>query len=336
MGRARAALPAGLALGGLLLSLPCTAAATVLVDAEPARHYNLPVGFEVGRFAVIDGGDGARLLVQTLGEDEQQRCVVVHVAPDGVRALRFPRDGRPTQCVGASPRDDDQGGFFVRGVEVAPEGERDMGFTAWVDPTGQRRWQLSDRALVRAAPGSAGGPGAFRGSYLRPHPVMAYSAESGELLLFSVGALDIQGDERPLNQAHVLEADTGKLLLNGQLFGETATHEVNAARAWQEGDFLMIFQRLSGLGAVFYRFDGGQQVSRFEPAERSWDDRIVQQIVFGPDGRLYLLWGEGRDDLQTKISAVAPRARRCGRRSTRPTRSCWRRGWSWGGRPRCG
>lgn len=289
----------GRLLGGLI-ALAAVAAASpaygLQFDFREVRSWQVPQGFALGNSVVRSGPDGSTLVAATAGEGAESSCTVVVASKDSARAYPYRHSERGSSCVGALPHPD--GGFFVRGFRADAEEGDVAGFTARLDAEGRERWLVPDTELSEQSE--------FRGTYRRPHWAMAYSLERDRLLTFTVGRLKLgMLDERDLTQASVIGG--GELSVPARTIGGTGgAGTVGGAEILQEsGDFLVFVYRPTMEGGAFYTFDGRQQVDAFEPLGEDWSERFVRRMIVGPDGDIYILWTEDREEgSETRMAVV--------------------------------
>jgi hypothetical protein len=277
-----------------------SAEAAVSLRARELRSYEIPVGIDLSTAQITAAEDGRTIIAATTGvtrvvgeENLNAACTVVVVDEVGARSFEYRYRGGPTGCVGVVAHP--EGGFFVRGARLAisaggsKAGEVN-GFTARIDGQGREVWALSDQALVDATSETEQGTGEFLGDYLKPHPQLAYSPAMDKLLAFSDASLSV-ADDRLVTQAHVIEAESGRLRVSGLTFGlaETRGTVVEAAARSDAGDFLIHTASLDGRDARFFAYNGRRGIDVFEPPGEDWSERVVRRMVYGADQRLYLL-----------------------------------------------
>lgn len=273
-----------------------TSAFALHVDLEEVRSYRVPEGFSLGQTIVRSNSEGTTLVAATSGNGANAACTVVVASPDSARAFPYRRGSNGSACVGAIPHPD--GGFFVRGFGAGAEPGDVAGFTARIDGSGRERWLLPDTDIAESSE--------LRGTYRRPHPAMAYSAERDRLLAFTVSRLTLEMlGERELTFASVVE--DGKRQLAAQSLGTSEGTGVlrGVETLERSGDFLVYVSEPTTEGGQFVTFDGRQNVEAFEPLGEDWSERFVRRIEYGPDGKIYLLWTDAREqDRPTKLTVV--------------------------------
>lgn len=271
------------------LLAPSAAWAGVNLDATEVRSFEIPEGFNLSQAQIQATRDGTTILSATTGQEADTACTVLVADDVGATSYAYQYDGRPTGCVGVLPHP--QTGFFVRGGEADAQQGDVYGFTAYIDAQGNEVWALPDQALVDADEEVDGGTGAFLGEYVGPHPQMAYSAEFDKLLAFTNGQFNI-GGAQPLTQAHVVDADDGRLRVSGQTFGLSGSAGViaEAVSRASDGYFLLYIYDAGSQGAHFFSYNGRNSIDAFKPLSQDWSQRYVRQMIYGPQGNAFLLW----------------------------------------------
>jgi hypothetical protein len=280
-------------LAATLLLAPAVASAAVNLDATEVRSFEIPEGFNLGQ-AQIQAQDGKTVISATTGQDADTACTVLVAEDAGATSYAYQYAGGPTACAGVLPHPD--GGFFVRGGEADAQQGDVYGFTARIDAEGNEVWALADQDLVDAADEADGGTGSFLGEYVSPHAQMAYSAEFDKLLAFTNGQLNI-GGAQPLTQAHVVDADDGRLRVSGQTFGLSGSAGViaEAVSRTSDGYFLLYIYDAGSQGAHFFSYNGRNSIDAFKPLGEDWSTRYVRQMVYGQQGNAFLLWTPTND-----------------------------------------
>ena len=268
------------------------------IKATEVRNYNLPRNFPITGRIVDSRPDGTTLLANTTGEKEDSKCTVVVVSGDAARAFPYTHGKKGTACVGVLPREG--GGFFLRGRRAtAKEGEV-AGFSAEVGPQGNERWFAHDAETAESDD--------FKGTYVRPHSPMAYSAASDYLLTFTIGKLTIGNiDEKATTHVSVLR--DGEMRVPAKTIGRTAGFGIvgGVTVLDESGDFLLYIYNPGSRGANFFTYDGRERVDKFEPAGETWNDRFVRRMIHGPDSNLYFLWTDTPEgDGATRVTVSTP------------------------------
>jgi hypothetical protein len=232
------------------------------------------------------GPEGTTLISNTSGSAEASLCTVIIAADEEASALEYKYKDGPTQCISVVPHP--EGGFFVRGVDPSGEPGDPVGFTSRIGPDGTELWEVADERLTTAR-AEPEGTGEFIGAYNSPSQVMAYSARFDKLMAFTVGLLKLGIDDRPITQAHVVNAGSGQLKVTGQTFGQSGVGIVAGTAVQSDGNFVLYYFSSGVQGAIFYTYNGRESISFFEPGGESWETRIISQMVTHDD-QIYLLW----------------------------------------------
>ncbi|MFU8802240.1 MAG: hypothetical protein ACNA8W_00385, partial [Bradymonadaceae bacterium] len=200
-----------------------------------------------------------------------------------------------------------EGGFFLRGMVTSDPDAQVIGFTAHIDAEGEEVWAIHDQRLVDAEEVADGGPGDFLGRYAFPHQVMAYSERFGRLMGFTIGTLTVGTSEPEITQAHVVNADTGRLQINGLTFGQSGVGVIaGATERVSDGYFVLYIYSAGSQGAYFYSYNGAHNISFFRPRDEDWTQRFVRPpLTYGPDNNLHFLWlPTDAPDTQTHVTVV--------------------------------
>ncbi len=292
----------------LAVLTPAVAHADVSLDASEVRSYDLPQGFDPGQAQVRSTRDGTTLIFETTGQGDQAACTVVLAGDAGATAYDYRYKDGPTACVGVIAHPD--GGFFVRGAKADAQAGDVSGFTARLGADGTEMWVVDDQDLVDARSEADGGTGEFLGQYVEPHPQMAYSKRFDKLLAFTNGNLNVGGGQQ-LTQAHVIAADTGRLMVSGLTFGQTGSAGFLAQTVTRTSDgyFLLYIYSAGSKGAYFFSYNGRSSIDAFKPMGEDWSTRYVRQMVYGPDDHVYLLWTPSdQPDAPTNVTVVDDQA----------------------------
>jgi hypothetical protein len=260
--------------------------ADIAVTGDAARDYALPEMFGLSGAQYQQGPAGTTLISNTSGNAESSFCTVIIASDDEASALDYAYKSGPTQCVSVAPHP--EGGFFVRGVDPSGEPGDVVGFTSRIGADGAELWEVSDERLTTAR-AEPEGTGEFIGAYNSPSQVMAYSERFDKLLAFTVGLLKLGIDDRPVTQAHVVNAESGQLRVSGQTFGQSGVGVVAGTAVQSDGNFVLYYFSSGVQGAIFYTYNGRESISFFEPGGENWETRIVSQMVTYDD-KIYLLW----------------------------------------------
>lgn len=284
-------------------ALAPSADAALDVSTSRIKSYDLPVGFDAHAAIISSDRAGQTVLAATTGVEAASACVVIFADAERARSIEYRHDDEPTRCVGVTPA---EGGFFLRGVNPAATPDQPSGFTAYIDVDANLRWVVRDRDLLAAEPESDGGTGEFLGVYSGPEASIAYSPELERVIAFTRSKFVIGVREEPVVQAHVVDVSTGRLSVSGQTFGSNGAGVVaGVERRDSDGYFLLRLFSRGERGADFFSYNGRQNIELWELAEDDWSDRVVQEMVWGPEPRMTLLWTETAEaDSETHVSAV--------------------------------
>ena len=292
----------------LLLLAPCsliasTARADLTLIPSEVRRYAVPQGFDPASALITSTRAGATVIAATTGSEALTSCTVVFADDTAATAFSYRHNQRATLCLGVSAY---EGGFFLRGADPTALLGEVSGFTALIDTQGNLRWTIDDRDLVEAASASDGGTGSFKGAYAGPHASLAYSPATQKLIAFTNGTLTIGPSERGITQAHVVDVETGRVVVSGQTFGPNVVGVLgDVVTRTSDGNFLLYLLASAQRGAFFYSYNGRNRISQFSPAETSWEARFITSMVYGPGERLTLLWTpEASADSDTRLTRV--------------------------------
>lgn len=279
-----------------------TASADIVLNPELLREYRLPGAFAIDGAQAQRGSGGNTILSNTVADGEDVYCGIVIVDSEGAELIEYRHQERPTACSGIIPNPD--GGFFLRGLNADAQMGEVTGFTAYIGADLVEQWKIVDQTIVDAL-GEPQGTGEFLGTYLQPHPLMAYSPDLDKLLAFTVGGLNIGQEVRPVTQAHVIDVDSGQMTVTGQTFGNDSVGSVGgAAVRASDGNFIVYFYDNGARGAFFYEYNGRNQISFFQPRGEEWDDRFVQRMIYERE-LLNLLWTPSDEQSTvTRITSV--------------------------------
>ena len=307
----RAALGAALT----VLLTPTLAQADVEFDPQVLGNFDLPEGMTSDSATIQSTRDGKMVVFGTTGMTQDPAtsdpaCTVVLVEDSAATSYEYQFQGAATVCVGVTAHPD--GGFFVRGTDPTADEGAVVGFTAHIDAQGNEVWAIPDQDLVDAKETSEpGGTGRFKGVYQQPHPEMAFSAEHNRLMAFTVAKLNIGSSGVQMTQAHLVNAETGRLKVTGQTFGSDGGFGYIAETITRasDGDFVLYIYSAGSQGAYFFSYDGRINLDAFEPLGEDWSQRYVRQMIYGPNGNLYLIWTPTNEpDAPTEIAAVDDQA----------------------------
>ncbi|MFB6262934.1 MAG: hypothetical protein ABEL76_04810 [Bradymonadaceae bacterium] len=291
----RSSLAVGLVAVSLLLST--TARTGVSADAEKLRSYSLPEGVSLRGAHIDSTRQGTTLIANTKGRGKKATCAVVLARGDSTSTTEYQHDSKGTGCKAVLPHPD--GGFFIRGKRASADKDEIAGFTARVGADGSEKWFVGDRSIAESDD--------FKGKYVEPHGVMAYSRPRGKLLVTTLGKISIgELDEKAVTNVSVVS--DGRLSVQAQTIGRSGAGfgRMGGAEILESsGDFLVYVYVQGRRGAEFFAYDGRQSVDLFEPMGESWSDRYVEKVVYGPEGRIHLLWtaGDGKQE-PTRLSVV--------------------------------
>lgn len=271
------------------------------VETEQIRNYKIPDGFAIAKADVQTNAQGETFLAAT-SSGEPPQCEVVRATADTVERIQYSFEDRPTGCVRVLPIEN--GTVFIRAQYVKQDDSK-MGATVRVSPGGESAWAVEDSELANAESESNGGPGEFFGSYGQPAGPMAYSAELEKFIGFSVGFVSVGQSEKPVTQAHILDPETGRLLVNGQRFGSRLGEVGGVTTRQSDGHFFLYTYDNAKQGAHFFVYDGRQQIDAFEPRQEDWTSRFVTDIATTAEGAVYILWSNSNaNNAVTRITRV--------------------------------
>ena len=286
----------------LAIAVLAVASAPQLADAaedwhaDPVRHWPISEQFLPSITEVDASVDGITVLYaveEFVGADDTA-CRIAIADDDGAIVHHFRHNFEPTRCIDVTA--DADGGVVVR-AETAPAGDSDFGdgLTARIDATGEIVWAIDDQDLVDAdAPGD--GPGQFSGDYEGALAGLAYDAEDGTLMALSLGRQTLADIERPVFQAHVVDADSGELEVNGQTFGSPGDEEIAGLTA-RDGEFLVQTVVGDERPPRFYSYRTTGAVERFEPDETDWSSRrLTAPVTYRPGLGSFYVWTDERDE----------------------------------------
>jgi hypothetical protein len=289
----------------LLMSSAMATEAGVRIEAREVRNYALPADLDLNQATIGSDRSGTTVITATVGAGNAQACTIIVAGVQGTRSYTYRYENRATACLSAIARP--EGGFFVRGALVDDPDAEVFGFTAHIDAEGNEVWAVHDQRLVDAEEVAEGGPGDFLGRYASPHPVLAYSAQFGRLLAFTVGALQIGASNPEVTQAHVINANSGRLQVNGLTFGQSGVGFVaGATERHSDGYFVLYIYSAGSQGAYFYSYNGARSISFFRPRNEDWTQRFVRPpLTYGPDNNLHFLWlPTNTPDSQTHVTVI--------------------------------
>ena len=249
------------------------------------RSYGIPESFRLEAAHPVIAEDGRVLYaantgIAAAGEGGVQdaACTVVVADESGARAISYRYQNKPTGCVRVLAHRD--GGFFLRGNrlttlnnQVVPD--HNGGFIARIDANDREVWVLSDRSFIDADEVSQGGPGGFVGRYAGALAPLVYHREMDRLLVFSSATMTA-ADSRTVVQAHMLDAETGELRVNGLSFGPQGTRGQLTGAFYRESqkDFLLRFSDAQQ-ETKFYTYNGRRRIDTFVPAGKDWTQRRI-------------------------------------------------------------
>lgn len=249
------------------------------------RRYAVPHSFRLDTARPVIAEDGRVLYaantgIAAVGEGGVQNaaCTVVVADASGARAISYRYQDKPTGCVGVLAHRD--GGFFIRGTrlttlnnQVVPDHQG--GFTARIDAQDREVWVVADRSFIDADEVSQGGPGAYMGRYAGALAPLVYHHEMDRLLLFSSATMTA-ADSRTVAQAHMLDAQTGALRVNGLGFGPQGTRSQLTGVFYRDAhsDYLLQFSDAQQQ-TRFYTYNGRRRIDTFLPQGKDWSQRRI-------------------------------------------------------------
>lgn len=251
------------------------------VDAEEIRSYEIPDDFGLGNRIVGSTDDGRTLIANTTGEGPDTNCTVIVASGSEAKAFPYKHSSSGTLCVGVKLHP--EGGFFVRGFEAGAMKGDVAGFTARIDAKGEEKWLVHDTKTAQSMD--------FKGNYSQPHSPIAYSAESGYLLTFTIGTLSI-GNLDDKNVTHVSVLQGGDMRVAAKTIGDTSGFGLvgGVTSLKSTGEFLLYIFSPGSQGASFYTYDGRESVGTFEPLGEDWSTRFVRRMTYAADSNIYLAW----------------------------------------------
>ncbi len=279
-----------ISLAGVLLS---GQAAAQEVELEPVRRFGLPSGFDPFA-ASVSSSSGGMVLYLTQGAEQSAQCMLVVVDDVQARALTYRHQDRATTCL--SVLVGDEGELIIRGVDPTIMTQQVVtAFTSSISKSGDVNWFVSDTELVSAKSRSEGGTGEFIGDYGGAMGVISYvGGEDPLVMAFSQGSLRMGLSVRSVPQAHIVEADMGRLQRSGQGFGQGGAGLITRVERWPRisGERVLLYESiLDGVGGRFYLYNGRSTVDAFAPSGEDWSRRrVLSMDVQRELGQAALLW----------------------------------------------
>lgn len=264
----------------------------VRVTSTVARAYDLPLNLAPDAMIVRQSTSGVTLMFTTTGSGRNLGCAVIVATQKAATRFDYRYNDTPTRCDNVIPHPD--GGFFLRATNPAAVMGENPGLTAYIDLDGVEQWVILDSTLIDARSQDEGGSGAFVGVYDGPNTTMAYDPQRDRFMGFTNAALIVGVDARPLSQAYIVDVATGKILRSGRTFGGSPSGQIQRAIVRPgAGDFLIQVAEGADRGAAFFSYDGRIRVTKIEPLEEDWSQRVIEDLNSGLTPRTHLLWTPG-------------------------------------------
>ena len=280
----------------------------VRVSAEVVRSYDLPSSLAPGAMIVRQGAGATTLLFTTTGSGRNLGCAVIVATPEVATRFDYRYNDTPTRCDNVIPHP--EGGFFLRATNPSAVAGENPGLTAYIDRDGVEQWVVLDSALIDARSEADGGTGAFVGVYDGPNTTMVYNPQTERFMGFTNAALIVGAEAKPLSQAFLVDMKTGEVVRSGRTFGASPSGQAQRAIV-QPGsrDFLIQMTRTADQGASFFRYDGRIRISRVDPLQEDWSQRVIEDLTPGLVPRTHILWTPGpTSETDTHVSVVNAQA----------------------------
>jgi hypothetical protein len=296
-----------------ILSVVIPMEAVSQIEVNRHRTFELSSEFPVKNAKVKKQGE-MTFAFATKQTSADATCHIVRAGTDETNAFTFDYGQSPTRCIGVEPGAD--GSMYIRGNRPSSDELKLTGFTVKLNASGQIEWDIADKKLVDARD-EPGGPGSFLGQYGRPMRDLSLAVDENQLIGFTIGEVSAANTTNPVTQAHVVQTETGRLITNGQRFGERFGQLGGVSTLSSSGDFFLYLFDRAEQGAYFYSYDGGSNIDAVEPLGRSWaEDYVVRASPQGEDS-LYLLWTETRGQSAATLFA----------KTNQTGTKIWRKSW---------